>query len=89
MPDHILAEARPYLAANVDKLPILPPTDAVEIVKDVMRKHKGLRFCRGEGGSRWPLYPREWTAGQKAALQSLWLLAGDALDLESFKEIDR
>ena len=84
-----LAEARPYLAANVDKLPILPPTDAVEIVKDVMRKHKGLRFCRGEAGSRWPIYPREWTAGQRATLQGLWFAAGAALDRDDFKEIDQ
>ena len=84
-----LVVARPYLAADLDKLPILTPANAVEIILDVMRAHKGLRFCRGDGGSRWPIYPREWTAGQKATLQSLWLLAGDALDLESFKEIDQ
>ena len=85
----LLAEAQPYLAADVDKLPILPPTDAVEIVKDVMRKHKGLRFCRGEAGSRWPLYPKTWTAGQRATVQSLWLIAGDALDSDSFVEVDQ
>ena len=84
----VLVASRPFLAANLDKLPILPPTDAVEIIKDVMRAHKGLRFCRGDGGSRWPLYPREWTAGQKATLQSLWLLAGDALDRDDFKGLD-
>jgi len=44
--------ARSCLAANLGKLPILPPTDAVEIIVDVMQAHKGLRFCRGDGGSR-------------------------------------
>ena len=84
----LLAEARPYLATNMDKLPALPPAEAVATIKAIMRQHPGLRFCRGDGGSRWPLYPREWTAGQKATVQSLWFVAGEALDLDDFKGVD-
>ncbi|WP_029457256.1 hypothetical protein [Solidesulfovibrio alcoholivorans] len=84
----LLAEARPYLAANMDRLPILTQAEAVKILLDIMRQHKGLRFCRGDGGSRWPLFPKGWTAGQKATVQSLWFAAGDALDEDSFMEVD-
>jgi hypothetical protein len=80
----LLADARPYLVAHLDRLPILTPDDAVEIILGIMREHPGLRFCRGEGGSRWPLYPKRWTAGQKATVQALWFAAGDALDLDDF-----
>lgn len=85
----LLAEARPFLSVHLEKLPVLPPPEAVEILKDTMRQNKGLRFCRGEAGSRWPLYPKTWTAGQRATVQALWFAAGDALDLDAFKEIDR
>lgn len=84
----LLAEARPYLAANMDRLPILTQAEAVKILLDIMRQHKGLRFCRGAGGSRWPLFPKGWTAGQKATVQSLWFAAGDALDEDSFMGVD-
>ncbi len=84
----LLAEARPYLTANLGKLPILTQPEAVEIILDMMRQHKGLRFCRGDGGSRWPLYPKGWTAGQRATVQSLWLAAGDAPDLDDFMGLD-
>ena len=84
----LLAEARGYLSAHMDKLPVLDPAEAVEIVKSIMRQHRGLRFCRGEGGSRWPLYPMTWTAGQRATVQSLWLVAGEALDADSFMGVD-
>jgi len=84
----LLVEAQPYLAAHLDKLPILPPAQAVETIKDIMRQHKGLRFCRGDGGSRWPLYPKTWTVGQKATVQSLWFVAGPALDQDAFEEIN-
>jgi len=80
----LLAEARPYLAEHLDRLPILSPAAAVKIILDIMRQHPGLRFCRGEGGSRWPLYPVTWTAGQKVTLQALWFAAGDALDRDDF-----
>ena len=85
----LLAEARPYLAANADKLPVLTPAQAVKIILDIMRQHKGLRFCRGDGGSRWPLYPRTWSAGQRATLQALWFVAGEALDRDDFMEVDQ
>lgn len=84
----LLAEARPFLAANLDKLPVLTPAQAVEIILNIMRAHKRLRFCRGDGGSRWPLYPKTWTAGQRATVQALWFAAGDALDREDFKGVD-
>ncbi|MEA5089402.1 hypothetical protein [Solidesulfovibrio sp.] len=84
----LLAEARPYLSAHMDKLPALAPAEAVEIIKDTMRAHKSLRFCRGEAGSRWPLYPKTWTAGQRATVQSLWFVAGPALDRDDFKGVD-
>ena len=85
----LLAEAQDFLRQHVDKLPVLSPADAVATIKAVMRQHKGLRFCRGEDGSRWPLYPRGWTAGQRGTLQALWFAAGDALDLDDFMEVDR
>ena len=69
----------------MDNLPIPPSANAVEIILDIMREHPGLRFCRSDGGSRWPIYPRDWTAGQRAPVQSLWLMAGDALDTNSFE----
>ena len=84
----LLAEARPYLAAHMDKLPILTQPEAVKIILGIMRQHRGLRFCRGDGGSRWPLYPMTWTAGQHATVQALWFAAGPALDRDDFKEID-
>jgi hypothetical protein len=80
----LLVEARPYLTARLDKLPILTPTQAVEFILGIMRQHPGLRFCRGDGGSRWPLYPRHWSAGQRVTLQSLWYIAGENLDADSF-----
>ncbi|OLN29859.1 hypothetical protein DVDV_0856 [Desulfovibrio sp. DV] len=85
----LLAEAQDYLSANMDRLPILTQAQAVEIVLDIMRAHKRLRFCRGDGGSRWPVYPREWSAGQRATVQTLWFAAGDALDRDEFREIDQ
>ena len=84
----LLDQARPFLAANLDKLPILTPAEAVEIVKDIMRRHRGLRFIRGEGGSMWPAYPPTWTPAQKATLQSVWLSAGEALDRADFRDVD-
>jgi len=84
----LLAEARPYLATHLDKLPIMEPAEAVKIIKDVMRKHPGLHFCRGEGGSMWPIYPRQWAAGQRATAQGLWFAAGETLDLYDFREVD-
>ena len=84
----LLVEAQDYLRQHLDKLPALNPAEAVEIVKSIMRQHKGLRFCRGDGGSRWPLYPMTWTAGQKATVQALWFAAGPALDRDDFKGID-
>lgn len=84
----LLAEARVYLSPHMDKLPVLAPAEAVEIVKSIMRQHPGLRFSRGEGGSMWPLYPRAWTAGQRVTLQSLWFVAGPALDREAFMEVE-
>jgi hypothetical protein len=84
----VLTEARPFLAANRDKLPILAPTEAVEIIKGIMRRHRGLRFIRGEGGGMWPVYPRTWTAAQKAMMQSVWFLAGEALDHDDFRDVD-
>ena len=85
----ILDDARHYLSANLDKLPVLTPTEAVAAIKEIMRQHKGLRFCRGDGGSRWPLYPKTWAASQRQAVQALRFAAGDALDLDDFKEIDQ
>jgi hypothetical protein len=85
----LLAEARSYIAANLDKLPVLSPADAVAAIKEIMRQHKGLRFTKGEGGSMWPLYPKNWTAGQRATLQSLWFAAGGALDRDDFREVEQ
>lgn len=84
----LLVEARGYLRQHLDKLPILDPAQAVTAIMEIMRQHPGLRFCRGEGGSLWPLYPRHWSAGQRATVQSLWFVAGDALDEDSFMEVD-
>jgi len=75
----LLAEARPYLTTNMDRLPILSPAEAVKTIMEIMRQHPGLRFCRGGDGSRWPIYPASWAAGQKATVQALWFVAGDAL----------
>jgi len=80
----LLVEALDYLRQHMDKLPVLAPAEAVEIVKSIMCQHPGLRFCRGEGGSRWPIYPRTWTAGQRATVQALWFVAGEALGLDDF-----
>lgn len=85
----VLVAARPFLRQHMDKLPILTPADAVEIIKDVMRAHPGLRFGRGDGGSMWPLFPKTWTPGQRATVQALWFAAGDALDRCDFREIDQ
>lgn len=85
----LLTDAREYLTANRGKLPVLTPAEAVTAIKEIMRQHAGLRFCRGEGGSRWPQYPTGWAAGQKATLQSLWFAAGDALDHDDFMEVDQ
>jgi len=85
----LLSEARTYLAAHLDKLPVLEPAEAATAIKEIMRQHKGLRFCRGDDGSRWPLYPKTWSAGQRATVQALWFAAGDALDHDNFEEIDR
>ena len=57
----LLNDAKPCLVAHLDKLPVLAPADAVENIKGVMRRYKGLRFTRGEGGSMWPLYPTTWS----------------------------
>ena len=84
----LLAEAQPYLITHTNKLPILTQAEAVKILLDIMRQHKGIRFCRGDGGSRWPIYPRTFTAGQKATVQALWFAAGDALDRDDFKGVD-
>jgi len=84
----LLAEARPYLTTNMDRLPILSPAEAVKTIMEIMRQHPGLRFCRGDDGSRWPLYSKTWTAGQCVTLQALWLAAGDALDRDGFMEVD-
>lgn len=83
----LLAEARPYLAAYLEKLPTLTPADAVKIILEIMQAHKGLRFCRGDDGSRWPIYPRQWTAGQRVTVQALWFVAGDGLDRDDFREV--
>ncbi len=84
----LLTDAREYLTANRGKLPVLDPAEAVEIILATMRQHRGLRFCRGDGGSRWPVYPKGWTAGQKATVQALWFAAGEALDQDAFEEIN-
>ena len=84
----LLVEAQDYLRQHLDKLPVLDPAEAVEIVKSIMRQHRGLRFCRGDGGSRWPLYPMSWTAGQKVTVQALWFAAGPALDRDDFEGLD-
>jgi len=84
----LLAEARDYLRQHIDRLPSLTPTEAMTTIKAIMRQHRGLRFCRGEGGSMWPIYPRTWSAGQRATVQALWFAAGPALDRDDFKGID-
>lgn len=84
----LLAEARDYLRQHVNKLPVLPPAEAVKIILDIMRQHRELRFCRGDGGSLWPLYPRQWTAEQKLTVQALWFAAGPALDGEAFETLE-
>ena len=80
----LLDDARPCLATNIDKLPILDPSEAMRVIKDIMRQHQELRFCRGEDGSRWPLYPTTWTNEQCMAVQSIWFVAGNALDHDNF-----
>jgi hypothetical protein len=83
----LLESARCYLCANRDKLPALSQADAVTSILAIMRQHPGLKFCRGDDGSMWPLYPKTWTAGQKATLQAFWFAAGDALDRDDFMGI--
>jgi len=85
----LLVEALPYLRQHMDKLPSLGAADAVTEIKRIMNAHKGLKFTKGDDGSRWPIYPRTWTAGQKATAQSLWFAAGEALDRDDFMEVDR
>ncbi len=82
----LLVEARPYLTAHMDKLPILTQPEAVKIILEIMHQHRGLKFTRGDGGSMWPIYPRTWTAGQRATVQSLWFAAGGAFDRDDFME---
>ena len=84
----LLVGAQDYLALHQDKISKLAPAGAVKIIMEVMRQHRGLRFCRGDGGCRWPLYPKHWTAVQKATVQSLWFAAGPALDQDTFVEIN-
>ena len=84
----LLAEARGFLTSHMDKLPILPPAQAVVEIKGIMAAHKGLKFTRGTDASMWPVYPRQWTAGQKATVQALWFLAGPALDADDFEGVD-
>ncbi len=84
----LLAEAQDYLRQHIARLPSLTQPEAVKIILGIMRQHSGLRFCRGEGGSMWPLYPRHWSAGQRVTLQSLWYVAGDALDNDDFMGVD-
>jgi hypothetical protein len=84
----LLAEAQGFLRQHQDRLPVLDPAEAVKIILATMRAHKGLRFCRGSDGSRWPIFPKRWTAGQKATVQSLWLVAGPALDVDFFEGVD-
>ena len=86
--EDLLDDARGYLMANLDRLPVLTPAEAVVEIKGIMREHPGLRFARGEGGSMWPLYPKTWTAGQKATAQSLWFAAGDVLDRDDFRGVE-
>ena len=85
----LLTEAWDYMAANEDRLPTLTSAEAVVGIKNIMRQHKGLRFCRGEGGSLWPIYPTDWTAEQRIVVQTLWFVAGEALDKDDFVEVDQ
>jgi len=87
--EDLLEDGKPYLHQHMDRLPILTPAGAVTEIKRIMNAHKGLKFTRGTDASMWPLYPRQWTAGQKATVQALWFAAGDALDHDNFEEIDR
>jgi len=80
----LLAEARDFLRQHMDRLPVLTPAEAVKAILEIMRRHDGLRFTRGDDGSRWPLYPSTWTTGQRVTLQALWFAAGDALDRDDF-----
>jgi len=83
----LLSEARDYLRQHLDKLPILTPAEAVTAIMEIMRQHKGLKFTRGTDASIWPVYPRHWSAGQKATVQALWLVAGDALNRDDFEGV--
>ncbi len=84
----LLDEARAYLAAHLDKLPVLEPAQALEYLKDIMREHKSLGFVRGGDGSRWPVFPANWTKGQKATVRALWIVAGQVLDRDAFKDVE-
>lgn len=86
--ESLLEDGKQYLGQHVDRLPILSPGGAVVEIKRIMRAHKGLRFTRGTDASMWPLYPKTWTAGQKATVQSLWFVAGPALDQDDFMGVD-
>jgi hypothetical protein len=81
----LLADALGFLRQHMDKLPALTQPEAVAAIKAVMRQHKGLKFTRGGDASMWPVYPRQWTAGQRATLQALWFAAGDVLDENDFE----
>lgn len=85
----LLDDAHPYLAAHLGKMSVLEPAETVVEIKRIMVAHKGLRFCRGDNGSRWPLYPLAWTANQKNAVQRLWLIACLTLDHENFEGINQ
>lgn len=87
--EDLLEDGKPYLRQHMDRLPILTPAGAAMIILEIMRQHKGLRFTRGDDGSRWPIYPRAWTTGQRATVQALWFAAADALDRDGFEGVDR
>lgn len=85
--EDLFEDGKPYLRQNMDLLPILSPAGAVTEIKRIMNAHKGFKFTRGTDASLWPLYPKSWTAGQRATLQSLWFAAGDALDHDDFEGV--
>lgn len=78
--DGLLTLARPHFVRHPGLLPDLTPAGAVAELQGLLDACPGLRFVRGEGGGWWPVYPRYWSVEQKASVQALWFVAGDALD---------
>lgn len=78
--DGLLTLALPHFMRHPGLLPVMTPAEAVEELQELQDACPGFRLVRGEGGGWWPVYPRYWSVEQRASVQALWFVAGDALD---------